>query len=367
MAKKMKKSWFSVSKVLFLILFIIPVTLVAVYEYVYSTNRYESTAIVYITEESTQASPLDLTLLGITNTGSSRDILVLKSFIESHALLKKFDTQLGLRKHFSNPDIDVISRLPEDASDEEYYDYYLNRVSAEYDDEAQLLSFSVRTFKPEYSQKLLGFILQESQVFIDRLNSNVSDSQLAFFNEEVKRSEIALGKEKAKLRAFQKKNKFLSTEVASQAIISTISALEQALAQKKSELNSRTSQLGANSPTLRRLRAEITAVQNQIRAQNDRLASGKDGSLSELDAKFRDFTLLIEFKTLRYKANLDALANAQVEAARRLRFLTIVSPPTLADESLFPNRPAIVITAAMIALMIYFVLSVLVAVIREHA
>lgn len=363
----MKKSWFSVSKFLFLILFIIPVALVAVYEYIYASNRFESTAIVYITEESTQTSPLDLTLLGITNAGSSRDILVLKNFVESHALLKKFDTELGLRKHFSNPAIDELSRLPEDASDEDYYDYYLKRVSAEFDDEAQLLTFSVRTFDAEYSQKLLQFILKESQVFIDRLNANVSESQLNFFNKEVKKSEIALAKEKAKLRKFQKENKFLSTEVATQAIIGTISALEQSLAQKKSELNSRASQLGKNSPTLRRLRSEIAAVEAQIKISNDRLASGKVGSLSELDAQFRDFTLLIEFKTLRYKANLDALAKAQVEAARRLRFLTIVSPPTKADESLFPNRPYIIVTAAMIALMIYFIFSILIAVIREHA
>ena len=363
----MKNSWFSISKLLFLILFIIPVVVIAVYEYAYSSNRFESVATVYITEESGQNSPLDLTLLGITNAGSSRDILVLKAFVESHALLNKFDKKLGLRKHFSDPSIDAFSRLPKDASDEEYFDYYLKRVSAEFDDKAKLLHFSVRTFDREFSRKLLQFILKESQSFIDRLNANVSDSQLKFFEGEVKKSEIALAKEKAKLRAFQKKHKFLSTEVATQAIVGTISALEQSLAQKKSQMNSRKGQLGENSPTIRRLRLEIAALKQQIQKENNRLASGEGGSLSELDAQFRDFTLLVEFKTLRYKANLDALAKAQVEAARRLRFLTIVSPPTLADESLYPNRPYIIVTTAMIALMIYFIFSILVAVIREHA
>lgn len=363
----MKKSWFSISKFLFLILFIIPVAAVAAYEYLYATDRYESTASVYITEESTQKSPLDLSLLGITESGTSRDILVLKAFIESQALLDKFNSELGLRKHYSESGADYISRLEPDASREEFFEYYLKRISAEYDDEAQLLRFSVQTFDREYSRKVLQFILRESQTFIDHLNENVSKSQLSFFENEVKKSEIALAEEKKKLRAFQKKHKFLSTEVATQAIIGTVAALEQQLAQKKSELNSRASLLGQNSPTIKRLRSEIAALKDQIQRANDRLASGKGGSLSELDAQFRDFTLLVEFKTLRYKANLDALAKAQVEAARRLRFLTIVSPPTLADESLYPHRPYIIITTALIALMVYFVVSITLATIREHS
>ena len=367
MELQMKRSWFSLSKFLFLILFIVPVAAVAIYEYVYASDRYESTASVYITEESTQSSPLDLTLLGITNAGSSRDILVLKAFVESQALLGKFDEHLGLREHFSDPKIDILSRLPKDASREEYFEYYLNRVTATYDDEAQLLKFSVQTFNREYSKKVLEFILKESQIFIDRLNSNVSSSQLKFFENEVKKSEELLAAEKKKLRSFQKENNFLSTEVATQAIIGTVSALEQQLAQRKSELNSRQGLLGSNSPTLRRLRAEIKALNEQITRANNRIASSKGGSLSELDAQFRDFTLLIEFKTLRYKANLDALAKAQVEAARRLRFLTIVSSPTTADESLYPDRLYIVITAAMIALLIYFIVSITAATIREHA
>ncbi len=363
----MKRSWFSLSTFLFLLLFILPVVIVTIYEYSYATDRFESKASVFITEESSQSSPLDLTLLGITDAGSSRDILVLKAFIESQALLSKFDEKLGLRKHFSDPKADFLSRLDKGASREEYFEYYLNRVKATYDDEAQLLEFSVQTFDSEYSRKVLQFILKESQIFIDRLNSNVSSSQLAFFENEVKKSEALLAVEKKKLRDFQKENNFLSTEVSTQAIIGTISALEQQLAQRKSELASRQGILGENSPTLRRLRAEIAALDDQIAKANNRIASGKGGSLSELDAQFRDFTLLIEFKTLRYKANLDALAKAQVEAARRLRFLTIVSKPTLADESLYPDRPYIIITTALIALLIYFIVSITLATIREHA
>jgi len=363
----MKRSWFSVSRILFLALVVLPVTVIALYEYLLATNRYESKAALYITEESAQSSPLDLSLLGITNPGSSRDILVLKAFIESQSMLGKFDKNLGLREHFSNPSIDFWSRLASDASREEYHEYYLDRVLAEFDDEAQLLTFSIQTFDAEYSRKILSFILKESQVFIDKLNENISRSQLKFFDNEVKKSEITLTRARKDLRDFQKKNNFLSTEVATTAIVGTISALEQQMAQKKSELNSRFGLLGTNSPTLRRLRAEIKAIHEQIQRENNRLASSKEGNLSDLDSKFRELTLLVEFQALRYKANLDALEKAKTEAARRLRFLTIVSEPTLADESLYPDRPYIIITSLIVALMVYFICSITMATIREHA
>lgn len=363
----MEKSSTSVSKILFIFVFILPVALVSLYEYLLATNRYQSTASIFITEESTQSSPLDLSLLGITSSGSSRDILVLKAFIESPSLLKKIDTEIQLRVHFSNHDADFWSKLADDATREDFLQYYLQRVTAEHDDEAQLLEISVQTFNREYSKKLINLILKKSQLFIDQLNENVSRSQLNFFESEVKTSELILAREKEKLRAFQKKHKFLSTEASSKAIIGTISALEQSLAEKKSELNSRIGLLSEDSPTLRRFRSQINAIQQQIIDANNRLASSDKGSVSELDAQFRDHVLLVEFKTLRYKANLDALAKAQVEAARRLRFLTIVSPPTLADESLFPDRPYVIMTTALIALMLFFIASISLATIREHA
>ena len=363
----MKRPQLSSSKVLFLLLVILPVILITIYEYAFASNRYESTAAIYITEENAQSSPFDLTLLGITSAGSSRDILVLKAFIESPRLLAKINKDTNLRDHFSNPSIDFWSKLAKDASREEYHEYYMGKVLAEFDDEAQLLKISVQTFDPIYSKKVIKAILQESQTFIDRLNENISKSQLNFFEKQVKESEIALTKARTNLRAFQKKNNFLSTEVSTSAIVGTISALEQAMAQKKSELNSRFGLLGVNSPTLRRLRAEIKALKEQIQRENNRLAGGKAGSLSDLDSTFRELMLLVEFKALRYKANLDALEKAQTEAARRLRFLTIVSPPTLADESLYPNRPYIIMTTAIIALMLYFIASITLATIREHA
>lgn len=363
----MKNSLFSIPKILFFLVFIVPVSFVSFYYIAVAQDRYESLSTVYITEEASQSSPFDLTLLGITNTGSARDILVLKSFIESSQMLELLDKDLGLKQHFANPDLDFFSKLAEDASKEEFLQYYLSRVIITFDDEAQLLRLSAQSFTPAYSKIILHKILAHSQIFIDKLNENISFSQLNFFENEVKKSEDHLTLEKTKLRAFQKKYKILSTNIATQTIVTTITTLESQLAAKRSELSSRLSVLSEQAPAIRRLRSDVSALTKQLALENARLTSENGGSLSEIDSKFQDIKLLIEYKTLRYKANLDAFEKAKVEAARRLRFLTIVAQPTLADEALFPNRVYIIVTTGIVALLIYFILSITVATIREHA
>jgi capsular polysaccharide transport system permease protein len=52
---------------------------------------------------------------------------------------------------------------------------------------------------------------------------------------------------------------------------------------------------------------------------------------------------------------------------QRLKYLVIVTTPSLADASLFPDRTYNIGTAAMLLLILYFVVSLIVAIIREHA
>ena len=358
----------NLSHYLLLFLLIIPVFIFSFYELIIASNRYESKASVYITEAKSEASGIDLAMLGLsTSSGTQREILVLKAFIESPTLMEILDSDLGLLSHFSSENADYFSRLPRDTEIEYALEYYNKRVTATLDKDANLLEISVQTFDPQYSQKVLERILLHAQNFIDRLNDNVSNSQLTFFNNVVKDSEQELMSEKRALQNFQNKNRIFSTELASKSIAGTIASLEQHLATKQAELKSLSAHLGENSPRLLALKAEISGLQEQIQSENERLAGGTGKTLSELDAEYREIELQIEYKTLRYKAHLEALEAAQLDTARRMKFLTVVSAPTIPEASLYPERGYNIVTAFLISLMVYFMISISIAVIREHA
>ncbi len=357
----------SLSQFLLLVLLVFPITILIIYEYLIASDRYESSASVYITEEQQKSSPFDLSLLGITNAGSSRDILVLKAFIESQGLLDQLDKDIGLLAHYSSTDADFISRLTKDAPKEEALEYYNVRVTSELDEEAQLLKISVQTFDAAYSKLLIDQILYHSQRFIDELNESIKRSQLLFFEGAVKTSEDELIKANQALRDFQLKNKIFSTDLATKTIAETIAGLEQQLATKQAELKSRLGALSRKAPTVIRVEAEISALQEQIERENERLAGSGGSSLSSLDTAFREIRLRIEYKTLRYKANLDAFEQAQLDIARRLRFLTVVAAPTRPDSSLYPDRLYIVITGSILALMLYLVVGISISIMKEHS
>ena len=68
-----------------------------------------------------------------------------------------------------------------------------------------------------------------------------------------------------------------------------------------------------------------------------------------------------------YKSNLGQLERARVEAIQRLKYLVIVTTPSIADASLYPDRTYNIGTAVLILIAVFFVLSLLAAIIREHA
>lgn len=357
----------SFSQFLLLVLLLLPISVLIIYQYLIVSDRYESTASVYITEEQSQSNPFDLSLLGVTGASSARDILVLKAFIESPTLMDLLEKDIQLLQHFSADSADFFSRLEANAPKEDALEYYNNRVIATLDEDAQLLYLSVQTFEAEYSKRVLEQILFHSQKFIDQLNENITRSQKTFFEVAVKRSEDDLLAANKTLRDFQQENKIFSTELTTRAISETIAGLEQQLAAKQAELKSREGELSKNAPRIMRIKAEIEALEEQIAGENERLAGTDGSSLSALDSQFRDIKLQIEYKTLRYKANLEAFEKAQLDTARRLRFLTVVSAPTLPEASLYPKRLYIVFTGALVALMVYFVVAISIAIFKEHA
>lgn len=356
----------SLNTILFIAVFVLPLAVVSIYMAFVASDRFESTSSIIITEEKTAGPDLDLTLLGITGNSSDKDALVLKEFIESRSMLAFLDKATALRSHFSASTSDWITRLSENASFEEFHEYYLEFLRVDYDLESKVIKFSFQSFDRQYSQDVVNAVLARSQQFIDRLNQAVTDAQLEFFNVEIGKSENRLRATKDKLLAFQREHNILAPELESQTIVATIAGLEQVLATKQAEFSARTATLDPSAPQLQTAKREIDALKRQIQLERDRLA-GSGSSLNIIEAEYREIQLELEFNTNIYKANLSALEAARLEAARRLKFLITVSEPSLADESQFPDRPYIIVTWAMGLLILYFITSLILAIIREHA
>lgn len=352
---------------LFLILVLIPLVAVAVYEFSYAADRYESSASIVITEEHGAPVGFDLSALGLPSAGSSKDALLVVEFIDSLDMLKYLDSKFDLRAHFSAPSIDWWARLPVNASMEDFHAYLPGYLQTGYDTDSQIITIQFQGFDREYAKNIVEAVIARSQEFIDKLNSKITTEQTSFLENHLKNTEARARELKSQLLKFQRENQLLTTESQAALVTSNIAELDKQLILKQGELATRQKELNDTSPVIQVLRSEIDSLKLQLDQQRQRLSGGEKQAVSELDAQYREIEFNLEFVTNLYKSTLGQLEQARMEAIRRLKYLIIVTQPALADASTYPNRPYIVATAAMILLMIYFIISLLAAIVREHS
>jgi capsular polysaccharide transport system permease protein len=349
-------------------IFILPLGLFSYYQLRIATDRYHSDSAISITQDSNSAPTLDLSIIGLPAVADDRDALTLVTFINSLDMLQDLESTMQLRAHYSDPKIDWMSRLPAEASLEDFHKYMLGYIVAEYDITTHLVNIHIQSFTREYAQKLLMTILDRSQVFVDRLNSRITVEQTKFFETQLKQSEDRVREAKSQLLAFQREHGLLTTDSEALMINNTIAQLTATLIGKQGELEVKRRDLNDNSPAVQILKAEIETLTKQIAAEKDKLSVRSDGSaVSELASQFAEIQFNLEFVSTIYKSNLGQLERARMEAIQRLKYLIVVTNPTIADASLYPNRAYNIGTALLILLAVFFVLSLLTAIVREHA
>jgi capsular polysaccharide transport system permease protein len=356
-----------VNIILFLVLFILPLLGVVIYEFRIASNRYNSDASLIITQETGAMPTIDLTAFGLPSPSDSKDVLVAIEFIASADMLNYLDQQLQVRAHYSDSKLDWWSRLPASATMEDFRDYMASYIVPTYDATSNIIRIHVESFDREYSQKVVKLILERSQVFVDKLNNRVTTEQTRFFERQLGDSEQRLREVKQQLLKFQTENRLMTTDAEATMINANIAQIQTALLSKQADLATLTKQLNANSPVIQILQSEIEALNKQLVDERNRLSGGSSGAMSELDAQLREIQFNLEFVTGVYKSNLTQLETARIQAAQRLKYLIVVTTATIADESLYPNRPYVIGTAAMVLIMVFFIMSLLTAIIREHS
>ncbi|TOE68174.1 lipopolysaccharide biosynthesis protein, partial [Vibrio parahaemolyticus] len=74
--------------------------------------------------------------LGVQTATSDNQLL--KAYILSNDMLAYLESQLALREHYTSSGIDVFSRLPENASLEEFADYYKKHIKVDIDEKSSV-------------------------------------------------------------------------------------------------------------------------------------------------------------------------------------------------------------------------------------
>lgn len=348
----------------------VPLVLAAAYFGLMAADRYvsESTVALQQTGNDASALPGAAMLLAGLNPPSREETLYLKQYVHSLGLLKQLDTKLKLRDHYQGARLDLPMRLSGSASQEDFLEYYRNRVDVAMDELSSTLTIRVQGFEPAFAQALNQTILDESERFVNEMSHRLAREKLGFAEGELARAADKLQQAKTEVLEFQAKNKLLDPTVQAQASGTMVAELQGSITKAEADLRALRSFLQEDAYQVKALRSQIDALRAQLELERLRATgAGKQSDrLNVLAIEFEGLKTKAEFALDAYKLALGAVENARIDATRKLKNLVVIEPATLPQTAEYPRRLYNLATLLIGCLLTYGIVRLVIATIREH-
>jgi capsular polysaccharide transport system permease protein len=151
-----------------------------------------------------------------------------------------------------------------------------------------------------------------------------------------------------------------------ESLNAVVAGLEAQLANLKTSRRAIVSYQSLKSPAVVKINSEIEAIKQQIIHERARMAQASGGALNTLSSEYQLLQLQLEFAQQSYSGGLAALQNTRIEAARKLKQISILQYPTLPEHAVEPDRLYKSVVVTILALFIALIAQMLVLIIKEH-
>jgi capsular polysaccharide transport system permease protein len=349
----------------FLIVVVCPTIVAAVYYGLVASDRYVSEAQFVVNVDSNSSGDGK----GMVGAGSisAPGTLILYNYIQSMEIMNKLDQRIGFRKRYDTDKADYFSRLKPTASQEEAYDYFLDRVQVIGEPTNPILTVRVESFTPQDAQDILNAIVQISS---ERLNTLLSERQMdtiAFAESLVERAKAKLLDVQGRLTAYRTEHSEIDPIHAAGGIGDVATALIQSIAEERANLQAMLADLRPNSPRIQAVTAKIRGLEDQLAKAREDLAGKSGETYASLVSQFETLKAEEELNQKEYGQTLQFLDLARADAASQHSYVLDFVSPNLPQESTEPERIRGVLTVFVIALLTFGIGQLVVMAIREQA
>ena len=350
------------------IVMLIPMTLLLLYLVVFSHPRYISESKVAIKRASDiDSSSLNIGLLmGAANPSSAEDALYLKEYLHSPDMLAILDKQLAFKKAFSQSGFDLFYHLSKDATAEAFLEYYRQRITIGFDNKNGLLTIQTQGFTPEFALRFNQAVLKEAERFINELSHRIARDQQQFAEGELEKASRRLNESKSALLTYQNSNNVLDPQATAEAANAQVNSLTEQKIKLETELRNLQTYLREDAPQVVTAQNALASVQAQIEKEKSTLTAPEGDKLNRMAADFDALKSRVSFDTDLYRLALTAIEKTRVEAARKLKSLSVISSPQLPEESRFPNVPYMLASWLLVCGLLYGTLKLLLSIVDDH-
>ncbi|WP_027967604.1 chain-length determining protein [Halomonas halocynthiae] len=346
-------------------LVIVAIVLVSFYWSFWADDRYVSRASVVL--ESPQIAQPNINFSAIlTGASGDKDLLLLREYLLSVDMLIEAQEQLDFRAQYSEHG-DIFSRLwNANTPIEKLHSYYKRRVSIEMDEYAGVLNIEVQAYTPEFATELVQLLLKAGERHMNDMGQRLAEEQVAFLENQLGRLEERLEDARIKLLDFQNEQGLVSPASTVASINQVVATLEGELARVQAQRKALSSYQSVQSSDMRRAQAEIEALREQIEKQRDRLAQATGESLNRISSQYETLELKAQFAQETYSSAVAALENTRLEAARKLKQVSVLQSPLYPEYPAAPKRLYNASVFAIVTLFLGLIASMMLLIIRDH-
>jgi capsular polysaccharide transport system permease protein len=368
-----KDSLFSAKVFRLLVRLVIAFTVLSIpYWLFFASDRYVSNAIV-IVQRTDQVSgpqvnipPSFAALAGAASPNSS-DQLLLTQYLLSLDMLEKLDAVFHLRSHYSGWSHDPFSRmLFKNEPIEWFYQYWLSRIDIEYDEYNGVVTIQVQAYDAKTARAIAEFMIREGQAQMNLISHRLAQSQVDFLTREVTVTHERLLDDTQAMIDFQNHQGLVSPQTTAQSLNALIDSLESQKTAVRTQLASLPSTLSANQPTVVMLKQNLAAIEEQIAQRRAELASPSKKTLNYTVEEFQRLQMQASFSQDLYKTALSALEQGRIDAARTLKVVSVLQPPTRPDYPMEPARLYKAFVTLLVGLALLGVLKLTESIILDH-
>lgn len=300
-------------------------------------NRYtaESSFIVRLPQAAAPVSStlLGATLAGPTMLGSLEDGRFLAVYLTSPEVMRRVFLRLQPEVAWGKRLPDPFAGLSGDVNAGQMLAFFRRQVFVVPQDLTGVINLTTVGLEPEASYRLNQLLLEEAEVFLNRVNQNISLNQQRFSEQEVGRARQRLDKANAALNAFKNKHGEINPSQSALATNNYINSLESKLVDLKVEEASLKRQFkDHDSPEVAFVTDQVRELERQISEERRLLVNPQGKDFNRLVAESSRLETEVTLATEALSASIKAADSNRQSSLNQVKFLVRLADPQLPQD-----------------------------------
>jgi capsular polysaccharide transport system permease protein len=353
---------------LFLLSVAVPTLLAIIYFGLIASDVYISESRFVVRSPDKQSTTgLGALLQGAGFSKAQDDSYAVHDYILSRDALQKLQTQFDISQAYGSKNVDIFSRfggLDWDTSFEALLRYYQKHITVDADTASSISTLTVKAYTSQDAYNINESLLEMSEKLVNQLNERGRQDMIRFATAEVADAENQAKKAALAVSRYRDQKNVFDPAGQSALQLQLVSKLQDQLITTKNQL-SQIQSITRDNPQIPALKRQVESLQADITTETAKVA-GAGSSLSNKAVEYERLKLESLFADKQLATAFASLEQARNEAQRKQFYLERIVQPNKPDTAIEPRRLRAILATFALGMLLWGVLSIMVAGVREH-